>query len=188
MGKWYKIKLQNLYLLMKKSFSKEKFLNAFWLVWSICSIISLYLVIFPITNKINDIQSNLNQQQSQSTILSYFSFIEEWSYEKAFNLFSDNKKAQHTLTWFIDWANDFVAFEGLKISELPEKNSANSKVFLLEYRAKKRGMLANSEIWIFFVVFNSDKNKWEINYSNVLYDDNWWRKWACDYYKFDHCK
>lgn len=177
-----------IYNFINSLIDKQKFFGCVWFFWSICSIISLYLVLFPITNKIDSIQNNLNQQQAESTILSYFSFIEEWYYEDAYNLFSDSKKSQHTLTWYISWAKDFITFEWLKISSLPDKDSVMTKIFLVEYKSKKRGMKSVPETRIFFVIYNSNKNKWEINYNNVLNDENWWRNWACDYYKFNHCE
>ena len=176
--------------LLKKiwRFSEKNRITIISIIWSFCSIFSLWFVFFPLSTKINSIQFSLNQQQAQSTVMSYFAYIEDWNYEKAYNLFSEEKKKNHTYEWFINWLNWFVAFEWLKITELTDKNSAIQKVYLAEFWFKKRWKLSIPTKRWFYVRYNWDKNKREINYSNVLYDENWWNTWACNFYEFDICK
>ena len=158
-----------------------------WFLWSICSIIWLWFVLFPLSEKVDNLQLSLDQQQAQSTVMAYFAYVESWELDKAYSLFSEEKKEQHTFEWFknrLDW---FVAFEWLKISELTEKNSAIQKVYLAEFWFKKRWLLSIPTKWWLYVKYNWEKDKWEINYSNVLYDENWWNSWACNFYDFDIC-
>lgn len=174
---------------MKKEWKdiRDKFMFYTWFVWSICSILWLIFVIFPLSKKVDNLQLSLDQRQAESVIMSYFAYIENWDYEKAYNLFSDEKKRNHTYEWFKERLNNFVAFEWLKIVELPEKNSVIQKVYLSEFWFKERWKLSVQTKRWFYVRYNWDKDKWEINYSNVIYDENWWTSWACNFYNFDIC-
>ena len=159
-----------------------------WFLWSIASILWLLFVIFPLSKKVDNLQLTLNRQQAQSTLMSYFSYVEGGELEKAYSLFSEEKKSQHTLEWFKKRLEWFVAFEWLKITELTEKNSAIQKVYLAEFWFKKRWMLSIPTKRWFYVKYNWDADKWEINYSNILYDENWRNSGACNFYDFDICK
>lgn len=99
--------------------------------------------------------------------------------------FFSKKKYNHTYTGFVDWLNNFVAFEWLKITPINEKDSAIKKVFLTEFQFKKRWYLPIDSKWWFYLKYHN--NRREIDYSNVLYE-NWWRQWACTFYNFDHCQ
>lgn len=169
-------------------FIKKNLNSTLSIIWSLCSIFSLWFVFFPLSTKLDNIQLKLNQQQAQSTMMSYFTYIENWNYEKAYNLFSDEKKKNNQYELFANRLEWFVAFEWLKITELTEKNSAIQKVYLAEFWFKKRGRLSIPTKRWFYVRYNWETDKWEINYSNVLYNENWWDKWACNFYHFEHCK
>lgn len=153
-------------------------------IWWVISLWILFFSLIPISNKIDNIQTQLNKKDAENTLISYFSYIENWKIEDAFTLFSQEKKYQHTYTWFASRLDWFVAFEWLKITFLEEKSSPTQKIFLTEFWFKKRWMqLVDSKQW-FYLIYDWDKR--EINYSNVLYE-NWRKKWACGFYNFDHC-
>lgn len=154
-------------------------------IWWVISLLILIISLIPISHKIDNIQQQLNQQDAQSTLMNYFSYIEQWKLDKAFDLFSQEKKYNHNYTGFVDWLSNFVAFEWLKITPLIEKDSAIQKVFLVEFWFKKRWMTPVDVKWWFYLKYND--NKREINYSNVLYE-NWRKAWACSFYRFEICK
>lgn len=179
-------KTQNI---IKFKLNRKKIWDIIGKIANIWWVISLWILIFsliPISNKINNIQKQLNEKDAETTLISYLSYIENENFKNAFDLFSEEKKHQHTYTWFVDRLEWFVAFEGLKITYLPEKSSAVQKVFLTEFWFKKRGMKSiETKRWFYL---RYDWNKREINYSNVLYDENKRNSTACSFYNFEHCK
>jgi predicted nucleotide-binding protein (sugar kinase/HSP70/actin superfamily) len=156
-------------------------------VWTWFKVDSLAVKTNIIEQQINNIQEHLNTNEASATLTEYFTNIELGKHEDAWNLFSENKKAQHPsgLIGFKEWLEYLVSFEGLQIKELPEKRSAATKAFIAEFDLKKRGMKPVYSIYGFYVKFNGEK--WLIDYSNVLYE-NGWKKGACEFYSgFDIC-
>jgi len=144
------------------------------------------ITIFQTQKDVSVLTQKLNQQEAQQTLRSYFFYVEQHDFQSAFNLFTEEKKSQHTYSWFVNWLWDFLSFEWLKILELPEKDSASQKVFIAEFGFKKRGKLSvDTKRWFYL---KYDGKDWKINYSNVLYDWKNRDKWACNFYKFEHCQ
>ena len=165
--------------------SIRKFIWAVANIWWVISFGILIFSLIPISHKIDNIQQQLNQQDAQNVLMSYFSYIEQWDLNKAFDLFSQNKKYNHTYSWFALRLNNLVAFEWLKITPVTDKDSAVQKVFLVEYWFKKRWEVTiNMKQWFYLEYYDGKRR---INYSNLLYQD--WRKpWACAFYHFEICK
>lgn len=182
---------------MKKIFNFFKNYNFEWKIidriWIILWIIWFWITIFQILPTLNQtktdvqiIQEKLSSNEAQDILYSYFYNIEQRKFENAFNLFTEQKKKWDNIGKFSNWLKDFVAFEWLKITELKEKDSAIKKVFLTEFWFKKRWIKSINSKWWFYLVYNW--KTWKIDYSNVLYE-NWYKNWACDFYKFkDYCK
>ena len=155
-------------------------------IWWAVSFFILIFSLIPISHKIDNMQQQLNQQDAQSTLMLYFSYIELGKFNKAFDLFSQEKKYNQTFSGFSEWLHNLVAFEWLRITPLPEKDSAIKKAFLAEFWFKERWKKA-VDIKQWFTLEFIDK-EWKIDYStNNLYE-KWRKDWACDFYHFDHCK
>lgn len=159
-----------------------------WRIADIWWVVSLWIPIFsllPISQKIDNIQQQLDTQDPQKVLMSYFSYIEQGKLDDAFNLFSQEKRYNHTYSGFVKWLDNFVAFEWLKITPIKEKDSAIQKVFLAEFWFKKRWLKAvDTKRWMYLTYNN---NKREIKYTNTLYE-NWLKKWACEFYPLEQCK
>jgi len=171
---------------------------------AIASILALLIVVIPIivgVVKINDVQERtkeietvltevqyeLQSEKPLEVLNSYFFYIEQNELEKAWDLFTEDKKVNTLKGYegFREWLENFVAFEGLKVSSLTEKDSASSKVYLAEFNFKKRGMKPVPSKWGFYLKY--DGKEWRIDYSNVLYERNW-KEGSCEFYdRFPHC-
>lgn len=163
-------------------------------IGSICSIIALFFVFFPLSEKVKeieekaqsisttleDVQFELQSDDSRKVLESYFYYIEQNDLEKAYSLFSERKKAESKggLDGFKGWLENFVAFEGLNISELQNKSSASSKVYLAEFDFKQRGMKPVRSTHGYYMKLID--GRWEIDYSNVLFE-NGWKEGACEF-------
>jgi len=168
---------------------------------SIASIAALLIVLIPIFLKINaveqrtrtleqqliKVQLELESNRPEMVLRSYFYYIEQDDLLGAWNVFTENKKnnTKDGFQGFQNWLNNFVAFEGLKITNLSEKDSASTKVYLAEFDFKKRGMKPVPSKWGFYLKFNG--KDWQIDYSSILYEHNW-KNGACEFYpKFSIC-
>lgn len=146
------------------------------------------LSINKIDTQLQQVAQELKSNDAQETLKEYFYDIEKGDLPSAWNLLSEKKKEQQSNGFieFKDWLKNFISFEGLTIKELPEKESVSTKVFLVEFDFKQRGLSPVHSIWGVYLNFNG--NKWEINYTNTLYE-NGWKPGACDFYNgFDICK
>jgi|GEM_PF-3283790 len=173
---------------------ETKVANQRWYVWLIFGITVFGFLGLGITNwntsvKVDNVQAELSDlNPANQLIKKYFSLIEQGNYDSAWNLFSEKKKMSQEgwLNGFKDWLKYFVAFEGLNIKEIKEKSGASTKVYIAEFDFKQRGMKPVHSIWGMYVKYNGEK--WQIDYSNVFYE-NGWKKGACDFYSgFDICK
>lgn len=140
----------------------------------------------------SDQKSSIPQEKHASlrVLESYFRLIEEGKLEDAWNLLTEEKKLKNRgegFEGFARWLENFVAFEGLKITEITDKSSATNKVYLAEFDFKKRGYKAIPSKWGLYLRYDYSKDTWKIHYSNVLYE-NGWKEGACDFYeKFPVC-
>lgn len=141
-----------------------------------------------ISDKLQQVEQELKTNDAEDTLKEYFFDIEKGDLPSAWNLLSEKKKEQQIngFIGFKDWLKNFISFDGLTIKELPDKESISTKVFITEFDFKQRGMKPVHSIWGVYLNYNGDK--WEINYTNTLYE-NGWKPGACDFYNgFDICK
>lgn len=150
-------------------------------IWWIFAVIG----ISNLSNKIDIVEQKIDWNTAYSTIMMYFSDIENNNLTWAYNLLSDSFKKDKTFNWFSNRLNDIVWFEWLKITELTWKNTVTQKVFIVEFWFKKRWKIPLESKWWMYVKFNNWKR--EINANSVLYE-NERNSTACKFYKFDHCK
>jgi hypothetical protein len=175
--------------LTKKSIVVEQV----WYVWlslliAIFGFMGLGISNWSTSQKVSSIQQELQNIQPSFLILQeYFKNIEQGKLDEAWKIFSSKKQENTTggLEGFKNWLKYFVAFEGLKITELKEKNSALTKVYIAEFDFKQRGMKPVHSIWgIYMKNYNEI---WKIDYTNILFE-NGWKDGACDFYsKFNIC-
>lgn len=89
-------------------------------------------------NDLQIIQEKLNTNDAESVLYSYFYDIEQGNLQKAYDALTEQKQQNNSFEQFSSWLEDFENFEGLKITELKEKQSASKKVFLVEFNFKKK--------------------------------------------------
>ena len=163
------------------------FWNVMWKissVWWVISLIVLILSRLNLSNRINIVESKIDWYTAENTLLDYFTLIESWDCTWAYSLLSDDFKEKQKFEWYCNWLSDIIGFEWLKITELLEKNTAISKVFLVEFRLKKRWLIPIESKWGMYVRYLNWK--WEINANSVVYEHEW-SSTACDFCKFDFC-
>lgn len=135
-----------------------------------------------VSARLTEIQSQMDQRSAENVLREYFYFIETKQLDKAWDLLSEQKRQSTPdgFSGFQTWLSNFVAFEGLSITDLTDKDSASTKVYLVTYNFKQRGMKPVETKMGFYIQF--DGKQWSINYSNVLYE-NGWKTGACDFWQ-----
>lgn len=170
----------------------SRWANIWWVISLIILVlwwISLVPRFFETTKRVQEISAKLEQDEAEYTLTKYFIFIEQGELERAYEFLSQDFKNWQAsgFTWFSERLQNFIAFEGIKVTPVENKNSASSKVFLVEFWFKKRGMKPVQTKRGMYLRFK--EWVWEINSVSKLYEN--WRKdreWACSYYQFEHCK
>jgi hypothetical protein len=180
--------------LLNKSYKKirlrfsKKWRTRAWRIADIWWIIALFVMIFwwvNLSNQISNLEQKIDWNTAESTLLSYFSEIENNNLTGAYNLLSDQFKQWNSYEWFYNRLHDIVWFEWLQITELTWKNTAIQRVYLVEFGFKKRWKIPlDSKRWT-YVRYNNGKR--EINANSILYE-NWRKPTACEFYTFEHCK
>ena len=154
-------------------------------IWWVLSLLILIFWWINISNKIVSLEQKIDGNNAESTLLSYFSEIENNNLTWAYNLLSDEFKQSNSYEWFYNRLHDIVGFEWLQITELTWKNTAIQKVYLVEFGFKKRWKIPlDSKRWMYLRYKNWKR---EINANSILYE-NWRMPTACKFYTFEHCK
>ena len=180
---------------IKKRWTKVqiKFKKDWWTVigriadiWWVLALILMVRWWTNLSNKITIIDQKIDWNTAESTLLSYFSEIENNNFTGAYSLLSEEFKQQgNDYEGFYNRPHNVVGFEGLRFTELTWKNTAIQKVYLVEFGFKERGKIPlETKRWMY--VRYKDW-KWEINSNSVLYE-NWRSKTSCKFYDFNHCK
>lgn len=158
-----------------------------WIIWFFITVFDIWPKINKTTSEIQEIQEKIKQSSDpQAVLYSFFAQIESWNIEWAYSLFTEEKKKNNPFDGFKSWLENIVSFQWLTITPIPDKTSALQRVYLAEYDFQKRWMKpVKTKMWYTLIL---EGNTWRINYStNPLYE-NWWKNWACEFYKFpNHC-
>ena len=134
-----------------------------------------------VSARLTEIQSQMDQRSAETILRKYFYFIETKRLDQAWNLLSEQKKQStpEGFGGFQTWLSNFVAFEGLSITDLTDKDSASTKVYLVTYNFKQRGMKPVETKMGYYLKYSGEQ--WSIDYSNVLFE-NGWKAGACDFW------
>lgn len=172
---------------------KWGFLSILSIVSNVFSILAFFgiwlniIALFQTQKEVSILSQKFDKQESEQVLKSYFFYIEQHDFKNAYNLLWEDIKNKQPYSWYVNWLYNFVSFEGLKITSIPQKDGVSQKYFLAEFWFKNKWeIVIDTKRWISMI--NNGKD-WKINYLSVLKNQNWWNKWACSFYHFNEiCK
>jgi hypothetical protein len=182
----------------------SKYHNSAFFAWSgwffsmLGVAVSIWTLAVPVQNieekteqigsEIVTLQRAMQTNGAKMALRNYFYLLETQRFSDAWNMHTKEKK-QNTkdgLQAFERWLKDFIAFENFKITEI--KESVSTKVFLVEFDFKKRGLKPVESKWGMYMKWEDDD--WKLDYTSVYFENEWKKSKedACTfYYGFSIC-